>query len=142
MQVKVGSKLLIPSVQHQCEANLTAQFTPPKLQKGRRGRIKQEFEQPTLVAFTGQNPRIQFVWQRKDLMEVGNGQEFELPCISPGFSGPRLTLGTVSISATVINKLLKIARSTSLKMPTQSGSSTIDNRTHHFQVALRDAVSL
>ena len=140
--MKVRTELLVPGVQHQRESDLTTQFALAECQQSSGRRIKQQLQQRTLVLFAGQDPLIEFVWQREDLMEIGNRQQFELSSFAPSFLGLRLALRAVTIAATVVPILLVTTRLAPFSVPTQCGGAAIHDRAHHLEVTLRDAMSL
>ena len=142
MEVEVRTQLLVPGVKHKRKADFSTEFATPKIQKGSRGRIKQQFEQLTLIRFTCQNPSIELVWQCEHLMEVGNGQQFKLASFTPRFLGLSLAFGTVSVSATVINETFKVARSAARPVSAECRGPAVHHRTQHFEVPPGDSMSL
>ncbi len=102
VQVKVGPELLIPGVQHDAETELAAEVVSPEGQECVGGGAKQEVQERAAVALAGQDERIQFIWQRKHVVEVRRRQQFPLAILDPGRFGQGLAFGRMPVAAAVL----------------------------------------
>lgn len=137
MQVEVWPQLLIPSMQHQRESDLTSQFFSAERQQRLRRRVEQQLQQQPLIVLAPEYQRVKLMRQREYFMEVRHRQQLKYPGIPPRFSGRRLTLGAMAITATVIQVPLIAAPRAPLAMPAEQTGSAVDNLLHNFTMPQR-----
>ena len=133
----MGSELLIPGVQHHGETDLAAKVVSPEGQECVGGGAKQEVQQRAPVALAGQDERIQFMWQRKHVVEVRRRQQFPLAILDPGRLGQGLAFGTMPVAAAVVQMPLVATALAPLSVTAQGGRATMHDRPRYLELDRR-----
>jgi hypothetical protein len=123
-------QLLIPGVQDAEESDLSAEML------GIAGDLEQRFcaaakQQVIHYFLVLQSQRRQFVWERKNDVSVGSGQQFAPPRVKPSIASLTLTPWAMPIPARIIRDGLMTAARTLVDMATQRRrAATQDGREH------------
>ena len=94
--VEMGPKGLIPGMQDLDTTDLASQVLTAELEECLAGSPQEQREER---AFVGQDERIEFMWKRKDAVEIRHWQERGLAVCDPLGFGEGLTLGAGAIAA-------------------------------------------
>src|ERR1700687_2088724 len=134
MDMGMEPELLIPGMQHGEEADFRAEVfrIASDFEKCFRTGTEQQIVDDFLV--------LQSQWSKlrrqcEDHMDVARREKFSLTCGDPSFTGARLTLRAVPVSAEVVGDGGAIpAASALIKMPAKCGGATARNGQQHFDV--------
>jgi hypothetical protein len=88
-----------------------------------RDGLKEHVEHDGLVV---KHDGVKFVWQGKDDMEVGRGQDLCFSFCKPSFPGHVLTLGAVAVATRIVLDALNAAVGASLQMATKISCAAIE----------------
>ena len=129
MQVGMMKQVLSPGMKHSEESDLRPQMLGVRGDglEGFGGRSKENVIDHRLVLIGDGGI---FSGHGEDDVEILGGKELSLPFFEPLFSGQRLALGTVAISARVVGGTFMAAGVTSLQMAAEGGGAAELNSIH------------
>jgi hypothetical protein len=81
-----------------------------------------------------QTPLVELVWQGKDQVKVGYGEQIFLPLDYPSFAVRSLTFRTMAVRTRVIGDTLMSAFVASIDMPTEGSGTAFGNGIEHTLV--------
>jgi hypothetical protein len=130
MQMRMMLQILTPGMEYGDEANLGAQVLGSSCDpaQGLGGGVKQDVVDHGLILIRNRGNRL---GQRKDHMEVFNGNKIGLAIFQPLRTDQRLAFRAVPIAATVVGNALIAATIALLNMAAKSGGTATLDRAHN-----------
>jgi len=137
VQVKMIQEPLVPGMQYGRKAQSAANIVPAELKKRFRYSLKQHRVDRLLVT---EDNRVQFMRQRKDIVEIWHGQKLGLTVFDPPCLCQSLALRTMTVAAGVVGLLLETARIALLHMPAQIRGPAYFYCAQHLKMTTRQWV--
>src|SRR5262249_57046640 len=141
MEVGVVVQVLAPTVQYRNEADLGTEVLG--IGSNRAQRLDHSLEQDRVDRrLVLEGDRGDLGRQREHHVEIGNRQQFTLPCGQPLPAGPSLTFGAVPVAAGVVSYADRPAGSAALDMAAGFGRPAEFDRAPHTPLDASETAGL
>ena len=135
--MKMVQEPLVPGMQYGRKAQSAANIMPAEFKKRFRYSLKQHRVDRLLVT---EGNRVQFMRQRKDIVEIWHGQKLGLTVFDPPCLCQSLALRTMTVAAGVVCLLLETARVALLHMTAQIRGPAYLYCVHYLKMSARQWV--